>query len=116
MAWVRFRKKDMPGGLWSKCKRCSEMIFTKDLLTHFKVCQKCGFHMPASVDERVSFTCDEGTFEELYTELLPVDRLEFRDKTTYAEKLVATRKKVGRNEACPCGSGLKYKHCHGKFA
>ena len=24
--------------------------------------------------------------------------------------------KVGRNEACPCGSGKKYKHCHGKFA
>ncbi len=21
--------------------------------------------------------------------------------------------KVGRNERCPCGSGLKYKHCHG---
>jgi preprotein translocase subunit SecA len=24
--------------------------------------------------------------------------------------------KVGRNEECPCGSGKKYKHCHGKFA
>ncbi|TIM88374.1 MAG: preprotein translocase subunit SecA [Mesorhizobium sp.] len=24
--------------------------------------------------------------------------------------------KVGRNEACPCGSGKKYKHCHGAFA
>ena len=24
-----------------------------------------------------------------------------------------TRGKVGRNERCPCGSGLKYKHCHG---
>jgi len=24
--------------------------------------------------------------------------------------------KVGRNENCPCGSGKKYKHCHGKFA
>ena len=24
--------------------------------------------------------------------------------------------KVGRNEACPCGSGKKYKHCHGVFA
>ncbi|HEX3441994.1 MAG TPA: preprotein translocase subunit SecA [Pseudolabrys sp.] len=24
--------------------------------------------------------------------------------------------KVGRNEVCPCGSGKKYKHCHGKFA
>ncbi|CAN7290945.1 preprotein translocase subunit SecA [Phyllobacterium sp. LjRoot231] len=23
--------------------------------------------------------------------------------------------KVGRNEACPCGSGKKYKHCHGAF-
>jgi preprotein translocase subunit SecA len=24
--------------------------------------------------------------------------------------------RVGRNEACPCGSGKKYKHCHGKLA
>ena len=23
--------------------------------------------------------------------------------------------KVGRNEPCPCGSGKKYKHCHGAF-
>ena len=22
-------------------------------------------------------------------------------------------KKVGRNEKCPCGSGKKFKHCHG---
>ncbi|MBZ9906698.1 preprotein translocase subunit SecA [Mesorhizobium sp. BR115XR7A] len=28
----------------------------------------------------------------------------------------ATWGKVGRNEACPCGSGKKYKHCHGTFA
>ncbi|WP_371347418.1 preprotein translocase subunit SecA [Ancylobacter sp. IITR112] len=27
----------------------------------------------------------------------------------------ATWGRVGRNEPCPCGSGLKYKHCHGKF-
>jgi preprotein translocase subunit SecA len=25
-----------------------------------------------------------------------------------------TKKKVGRNEPCPCNSGKKYKHCHGK--
>ncbi len=24
--------------------------------------------------------------------------------------------KIGRNDPCPCGSGKKYKHCHGKFA
>lgn len=28
---------------------------------------------------------------------------------------VASGKKVGRNEPCPCGSGKKYKHCHGKL-
>ncbi len=27
---------------------------------------------------------------------------------------VRVEKKVGRNEACPCGSGKKFKHCHGK--
>ncbi|HUP06054.1 MAG TPA: preprotein translocase subunit SecA [Caldimonas sp.] len=29
---------------------------------------------------------------------------------------VATVPKVGRNEPCPCGSGKKYKQCHGKLA
>ena len=24
--------------------------------------------------------------------------------------------KVGRNEPCPCGSGKKYKNCHGRLA
>ena len=28
----------------------------------------------------------------------------------------APRLMVGRNEPCPCGSGKKYKHCHGKLA
>jgi preprotein translocase subunit SecA len=27
---------------------------------------------------------------------------------------VRAEKKVGRNDPCPCGSGLKYKNCHGK--
>jgi len=24
--------------------------------------------------------------------------------------------KIGRNDPCPCGSGKKYKHCHGQLA
>ncbi|MDO9100939.1 MAG: preprotein translocase subunit SecA [Candidatus Nitrotoga sp.] len=34
-----------------------------------------------------------------------------------AEKkpLARTDKKAGRNDPCPCGSGKKYKHCHGKL-
>ena len=27
-----------------------------------------------------------------------------------------TEKKIGRNDPCPCGSGKKYKKCHGKSA
>ncbi|MEE9437479.1 MAG: preprotein translocase subunit SecA [Saprospiraceae bacterium] len=30
------------------------------------------------------------------------------------ETFKRTEKKVGRNEPCPCGSGKKYKQCHGK--
>ena len=27
---------------------------------------------------------------------------------------IHVEKKVGRNDPCPCGSGKKYKNCHGK--
>jgi preprotein translocase subunit SecA len=30
--------------------------------------------------------------------------------------VVRETRKVGRNEPCPCGSGKKYKHCHGALA
>jgi preprotein translocase subunit SecA len=33
-----------------------------------------------------------------------------------AEPVVRDGRKVGRNEPCPCGSGKKYKHCHGALA
>ena len=32
------------------------------------------------------------------------------------ETFVREQPKVGRNEPCPCGSGKKYKHCHGQVA
>ena len=31
------------------------------------------------------------------------------------QTFVRQERKVGRNEPCPCGSGKKYKHCHGKL-
>ena len=30
-----------------------------------------------------------------------------------AAPFVREERKVGRNEPCPCGSGKKFKHCHG---
>jgi preprotein translocase subunit SecA len=35
-----------------------------------------------------------------------------KDATTFAEKFPV----VGRNEPCPCGSGKKYKFCHGQLS
>lgn len=35
-------------------------------------------------------------------------------KPQKVETFVRTERKVGRNEPCPCGSGKKYKHCHGR--
>ncbi len=36
------------------------------------------------------------------------------ESTNSAKKRPANVKKVGRNDPCPCGSGKKYKNCHGK--
>jgi preprotein translocase subunit SecA len=37
-------------------------------------------------------------------------------ETTPAEPFVRPQPKVGRNEPCPCGSGKKYKQCHGRLS
>jgi hypothetical protein len=46
------------------------------------------------------------------------EELEVREQRTESMSKLAShhstgRAKIGRNERCPCGSGLKYKHCHG---
>jgi preprotein translocase subunit SecA len=38
-----------------------------------------------------------------------------RDEAAQDKPFVREDKKVGRNEPCPCGSGKKYKQCHGKL-
>ncbi|MBK0001151.1 preprotein translocase subunit SecA [Erwinia sp. S38] len=40
------------------------------------------------------------------------------DETEAAQELAAQtgERKVGRNDLCPCGSGKKYKQCHGRLA
>src|SRR3990167_2272744 len=51
----------------------------------------------------------------------PIDIMHHEEEVAVAEEVttkilpIRTGQKVGRNEACPCGSGKKYKHCHGSF-
>ena len=37
-------------------------------------------------------------------------------ETAEVQTIVRNQPKIGRNQPCPCGSGKKYKHCHGKLA
>jgi preprotein translocase subunit SecA len=39
---------------------------------------------------------------------------EIGSEAAKVEKVVSGKDKVGRNDPCPCGSGKKYKHCHGR--
>ncbi len=45
-----------------------------------------------------------------------MDRLTsgLRKPTPFEDLFTGRRRKLGRNDPCPCNSGLKYKKCHGK--
>ena len=45
--------------------------------------------------------------------VVPTEKNEKLKKDKSEEK--SEFKKVGRNEKCPCGSGKKFKHCHGNI-
>ena len=47
-----------------------------------------------------------------YDDALKEDEIE---KTAVSQPFVRPGQKIGRNEPCPCGSGKKYKHCHGRL-
>ena len=44
----------------------------------------------------------------------PEEQPEVAGQPDVAVAPVRTEPKIGRNEPCPCGSGKKYKHCHGQ--
>jgi preprotein translocase subunit SecA len=39
-----------------------------------------------------------------------------QEEVAGAQVQVRNEPKIGRNEPCPCGSGKKYKHCHGQIS
>jgi preprotein translocase subunit SecA len=40
---------------------------------------------------------------------------QYHHDATEPEVMIPQNRKIGRNELCPCGSGTKYKNCHGKL-
>jgi acetyl-CoA carboxylase carboxyl transferase subunit beta len=106
MRWSRFgKKRDMPEGLWVKCKKCGQTVFQKELEKNLNVCPHCGMHSQLAGRARVESLVDPGTFEERWKDLYPVDFLEFVDKEPYPAKLDRTVQKTGEIEAAIAGVG-----------
>jgi acetyl-CoA carboxylase carboxyl transferase subunit beta len=99
------RGKPSAEGLWVKCNHCREIIYRKELERNLRVCPKCDYHFPITVDERIALLLDEGTFKEWDAELAPTDPLGFRDTLKYRDRLKAAQEQTGRRDALISGTG-----------
>ena len=94
------KKKDMPEGLWIKCPSCGESLFQEALLKNLRVCTQCDYHFTISAPERLASLVDDGSFQEMDTQLDSVDSLGFKG---YLDKVKAYQAKTGLQEAVVTG-------------
>lgn len=95
----------IPEGLWIKCNNCREIIYRKEFEKNAKVCPKCSYHFPISMEERIAITLDEWSFREIGREIFPLDPLNFRDTKRYRDRLKEYQDKVGQMDAIMMGEG-----------
>ncbi|MDH5360246.1 MAG: SEC-C metal-binding domain-containing protein, partial [Gammaproteobacteria bacterium] len=58
----------------------------------------------------------EASSAEMHFEHEQASAMGQTDESDEHQPFVREERKVGRNEPCPCGSGKKYKQCHGKLS
>ena len=97
------RKKNIPKGLWTKCGKCADLLFDKDLDENLKTCPSCGFHFPISARLRLDSLVNEKTFKELDVGMTSVDVLEFTGVESYSSKLEKYKGKTGEADAVITG-------------
>jgi acetyl-CoA carboxylase carboxyl transferase subunit beta len=93
------RKSRMPEGLWTKCRECSEILYTKEIRRNLSVCPKCNYHMGLTSRERARSILDEGRFEEIEQGLRSTDPLSFSDTRPYGERLSRGQQATGLDDA-----------------
>jgi acetyl-CoA carboxylase carboxyl transferase subunit beta len=101
---VDAKKVHMPEGLWTKCKNCEEIIYTKEIERNLNVCPKCDYHFRISARERIALVLDEGSFVETDPNMTSVDFLKFKDSKKYSDRIKAAVSKSG-GDAIITGSG-----------
>lgn len=99
--------KEMPGGLWTKCDECGQIIYNKELKKNLMVCVRCGYHFRVSAPERVSQLIDDGTFDVLVDQTVFCNPLEFPG---YDDRVERARTDSGLDCAVLSGTGLLDEH------
>jgi acetyl-CoA carboxylase carboxyl transferase subunit beta len=92
-------KGRVPEGLWEKCDGCGAILYRPELERNLEVCPKCGHHHAIRARNRLIALFDEGSSEELFANLEPVDILKFRDSKKYKDRIVAAHKSTGEKDA-----------------
>ncbi|TVZ39505.1 acetyl-CoA carboxylase carboxyl transferase subunit beta [Alteromonadaceae bacterium 2753L.S.0a.02] len=89
----------VPEGLWKKCTRCAAVLYRPELEKNLDVCPKCDHHMRIGARRRLDVFLDEEGREELATDVLPIDRLKFKDIKKYKDRLTTAQKSTGEKDA-----------------
>lgn len=99
---VQSTKRDGFSG-WFKCSGCHEMIHANEMEDTNYLCPKCFYHYRLPLQQRLDLLADEGTFQEMFTEIKPADPLQFVDSEPYSERLAKATVKSKRDEAISVG-------------
>ncbi len=99
-------KRGVPEGLWIRCPQCKATLFRKETESRLNVCPECEYHFYMPARARIAQLLDEQSFEEWFTDLQPVDALQFTDRLPYAERLQAEQAKTGMRDAAVVGRGF----------
>lgn len=105
LAGSKSKKREIPEGIWTKCPKCSTMLFEKELDENLKVCYHCGHHFSLGARERIHSLVETCSFEELDALMESVDILNFTGVETYASKLENYQKSTGLKDAVVTGIG-----------
>jgi len=96
---------DSIGHLWTKCYNCGAQLLRKDIEANMMVCPDCSYHFRINARTRIGQLFDEGTFEELFSNVKPADPLDFVDTEPYKERQKKAKQKTNLDEAVICGVG-----------
>ncbi len=105
--WLSSRrgKEEKPAAdaaLWSKCPKCGEVLYRRDLAANLFVCTRCGHHFRMGAYDRIASIVD-GDFAEIGGDVVAGDPLGWTDKKTYPAKLSGDRERSGLSESVVCG-------------